>query len=105
MEQQETDPDSILNFYRKAIALRKSLSAIRNGKYTEYQKGSSKLYIYSRQDDKQKILVVCSFCDKKTSFRPPKGFDLTAAKLILQNYKETTTGSLQPYETRVYLWE
>ena len=42
---QEQDADSILNFYRKAIKLRKELSCVRYGNYTEHNKSSSKLYI------------------------------------------------------------
>ena len=39
---QERDPDPVLNFYRKAIALRKELSCVRHGSYTEYGKLFSK---------------------------------------------------------------
>ena len=42
LPKQEADPDSVLNFYRKAIALRKSLSCVRYGEYREYQKLSGK---------------------------------------------------------------
>ena len=100
---QEKDENSILNFYRKAIALRKTLSCVRNGSYTEYHKNSSSLYAYCREDDKQKLLVVCSFTEKEVPFKAPKGFDLANAQLILHNYP-TADAKLKPYETRVYLW-
>ena len=100
---QEADPDSLLHFYRKAIALRKSLSCVRNGKYTEYNKLSGKLYTYSMEDEKQKILVVCSFTEKEVPFQAPAGFNLSFADLVLQNYK-IPGNILKPYETRVYLW-
>ncbi len=101
---QEADPDSLLNFYRKAIALRKSLSCIRHGIFKEHRKFSGKHYVYSLDDGAQKILVVCSFCDKQTRFRPVSGFSLDSAELILGNYKQPLEGVLQPYECRVYLW-
>ena len=100
---QEEDPDSVLNFYRKAIALRKELTCVKDGSYTEYGKCSSSLYTYSREDEKQKILVVCSFTENEVSFKAPKGFELSSAELILQNYSDC--GSvMKPYEVRVYLW-
>ena len=102
---QEEDPDSILNFYRKAIALRKSLSCVRHGSYTEYNKLSSKLYTYSREDEKQKILVVCAFSDKEVKWSAPKGFDLNTATIALQNYETAAPDLLKPYEARVYLWQ
>lgn len=103
MEAQEADSNSLLHFYRKAIALRKSLSCVRHGKYTEYQKHSSKRYVYAMEDEKQKILVVCSFADKEVPFQAPRGFDLAAGELVLGNYA-SQGGSLKPYEARVYLW-
>ena len=101
---QEEDADSVLNFYRKAVALRKELSCVRNGSYIEYDKLSSSLYTYSREDEKQKILVVCSFTEKEVPFRAPKGFDLTKAKLALHNYPAADCAVMKPYEASVYLW-
>ena len=102
--QQEADPDSVLNFYRRAIALRKSLSCVRNGIYKEYRPWSGKHYLYSLADEKQKILVVCSFKGTDTTFRAPKGFDMEKAELILCSINDPQKDTLTPYETRVYLW-
>ena len=99
---QESDPESVLNFYRKAIKLRKTLSAVRHGDYTEHFKGSSKLYTYTREDKKQKILVVCSFTEDAAKLKAPKDFDLSKATLMLSNY-DNNSDSLKPYEVRVYL--
>jgi len=103
--QQEADPDSILRFYRKAIALRKSLPAVRHGLYREHDPLNRRIYCYSRIHEDQKLLVVCSFSEKTTKFRAPRGFDLEKARLILQNYADAPAGILRPYESRVYLWE
>jgi len=103
--QQEEDPDSILNFYRKAVALRKKLSCVRHGKYQEYFHNSDKFYMYSMEDDKQKILVVCSFHEKDLKVPTPKGFDMDSGKLILCNYAEPKKNTLHPYECKVYLWK
>ena len=102
--QQEEDPDSILQFYRKAVALRKSLSVVRDGVYKEHFPLSRKLYVYSRVMKGQKLLVICSFSDRAEKMKVPAGFDLAKAKLILQNV-ENTSSTLLPYESRVYLWE
>ena len=101
---QEQDPDSVLNFYRKAIALRKELSCVRYGNYREYGKFSSKLYTYSREDENQKILVACSFSEKNEKWNAPTGFDLPSGELLLCNYKNTDPYLLKPYEARVYRW-
>ena len=100
---QEADKNSILHFYRSAIKLRKELSCVRYGTYKEYNKCSSKVYVYTREDEKQKILVVCSYTKKSVKFRAPKNFDLSKAKLVLHNYEVVQENRLQPYEARVYL--
>ena len=101
---QEKDENSVLNFYRKAIELRKSLSSVKHGDYKEHNKLSGKLYTYSREDENERLLVVCSFHDGDVKFRAPKGFDLSTAELILNNYEPVDAGVIKPYETRVYRW-
>ena len=104
VKNQENDEDSVLNFYRKCIKFRKELSAVRHGNYVEYNKLSGKVYTYSREDEREKILVVCSFTEKEARLRVPRGFDLSSAELILNNY-ENDSLTLKPYETRVYRWK
>ena len=108
VEQALHDPDSILNFYKKAIALRKSLPVVRDGSYQEYYKGSDKLYVYARETKEQKLLVICSFTDKPVRFQAPYNFSLGDMKLLLTNYdgtREENSFLTRPYEARVYLYE
>jgi oligo-1,6-glucosidase len=102
--QQEKDPGSILNFYKKAIRLRKMLPVVRYGSYKEHFPRDKQVYTYSRRMIGEKLLVVCSFSDKPARFRVPKGFDMLGAKLILTNYP-AQEDLLQPYECRVYYWK
>ena len=104
--QQDADPDSILNFYRKAIHLRKSLSVVRHGNYRELFRYNSKLYVYAREMKGQKLLVICSFSNRDHILPTPTGFDFSKAQLILNNYSddELQLNVLKPYECRVYLW-
>ena len=102
--QQEQDPDSILNFYRKAIELRQSLPSVRFGDYKQ-RKGPEELYMYTRQDSRQRLLVVCSFSSKKLRFKAPRHYHLEDAELVLQNYPKAEGLTLQPWECRVYLWK
>ncbi len=120
-ESQETDPNSVLNFYRTAVALRKRLPVVRYGKYKEYRKMSRKLYVFERYmdpdelrensidaDPSERLLIVCSFSDRPLKVTVPKAFDLEKAELILKTYpEEKSTGkgrklTLKPYEARVY---
>ena len=103
--QQETDPHSVLNFYRKAVKLRKQLRCVRNGEYREHFHNSDKFYMYSMTDGPEKILVICSFAGKDVRYPTPKGFDMDSAQLILCNYEAPKKNTLHPYECKVYLWK
>ena len=103
--QQLADPDSILNFYKKAIALRKSLKSVRYGEYKEHFPLSPTLWCYTRELKCEKLLVLCSYSDKPQDLKIPKGCDITKGELILQNYENPIHGILMPYECRVYLFK
>ena len=106
---QEEDENSILNFYRRAIELRKSLPVVRDGSYREYYKIYRHLYVYSRVLGSQRLLVVCSFSEKRMRFTAPFGYDLKKGWLMLSNYEDDAVWEngfvTQPYETRVYLFD
>ncbi len=103
---QEEDPDSLLNFYRKLIKFRKKFNVVRDGIYKEYYAESSKIYCYERVLGNEKLLVICSFSDKPVEFTAPQGYNLEEGKLMLANYgknmRKHNTFKTRPYELRVY---
>ena len=103
VEREEEDPDSILNFYRRCLALRKSSRAILSGTYREYAPWSDKFYMYERYTQDERVLVVCSFSDRECGIRFPKGFDPRKAELVLCNYPDPKALAVfRPYEVRVF---
>lgn len=101
---QESDPNSLLNFYRKAIALRKALGVVRWGVYREYFPLDRKRYIYSRETETERLLVICSFSPEQIPLRVPRGFDLSSGALALCSYPAPAEDFLRPYEARIYHW-
>jgi len=104
---QEDDPQSLLNFYREAIRLRKSLPVVRYGSFKIYYPMSSKLFVYERRSKGCRLLVICSYTAKSVKFRAPRGYDLRKGELILCSHGEELDRNgftTQPYETRVYLF-
>lgn len=103
VEREEGDPDSILNFYRRCLALRKSSDTLLRGTYREYCRYHRRLYMYERSWKGERILIVCSFSEKKQKYRLPGGFEEETAELLLDNYpKKGERRELRPYEVRVY---
>ncbi|MDO4804835.1 MAG: alpha-glucosidase [Lachnospiraceae bacterium] len=99
----EEDPDSILNFYRKCLSLRKSSDTLIFGEYREYYPLSGKIYEYERSLNGDKYLVACSFAKKETRLPLPKQWRRIQKELVLCNYPDDgNAGSLRPYEAKVY---
>ena len=107
--QAEADENSILNYYRKLLKFRKEHEVAIYGDYKEHYKNSDKLFVYERNLNGEKILVVCSFSEKSVNFVAPEGIDLSKGELVLSNYKLTpvTNNSFvtRPYECRVYYFK
>ena len=102
---QEKDPDSILNFYRRCLALRKSSETLLQGTYREYMRLSGRIYMYERKLGDERILVICSFSKKPAACRLPQEYRGCKGEILLDNYPvQGTSGaeqSLRPYEARV----
>ncbi len=108
VEDAEKDENSLLNYYRKLLKFRKENEIVIYGDYKEHCKNSDTLYVYERNYEGKRMLVVCSFTEKPVRFTAPEGFDLAKGKLVLSNYNEKNSGfdsfTTKPYECRVYLF-
>lgn len=109
VEAAENDPDSILNYYRKLLKFRKENEIVIYGDFKEHYHDSDKMYVYERNYEGKRMLVVCSFSEKIERFTAPKGFDLAKAKVVLGNYDCINSGfdsfNLRPYEAKVFLFD
>ena len=104
---EETDSQSILNFYRKCLDLRKSTDTLIYGQYKEHFPKDKNIYMYERFIDGESYLIICSFSKSFVKARKPKKFAGKHGELVLCNYPGKWTdphkkGLLRPYETRVY---
>ena len=96
------DPGSVFHYYKKLIALRKAYPVIVYGRYELLMEDDEDLYVYTREMDEEKLLVVCSFCDHETGFTIPDEF-AKASCLISNtdgNYDRAEI-TLKPYEAFV----
>ena len=107
--QAEADENSILNYYRKLLKFRKEHEVAIYGDFKQYYENSDKLFVYERNLEGERLLVVCSFTEKCVQFKAPEGFNLADGELVLNNYRlnPVTDNSFvtRPYECRVYYFE
>ncbi|GMA62983.1 hypothetical protein GCM10025859_34230 [Alicyclobacillus fastidiosus] len=107
VETAQADPNSVLNYYRKLIGLRKSHPIMVYGKYQLIENGCSDIYAFTRTLHDELWLVVCNFHDGFRSFETPTWIDLSGTEVILSNYDgeiEALSGHLvlKPFEARCY---
>jgi oligo-1,6-glucosidase len=99
---QDTAANSVLNFVRKMIKLRKeNKEVLVYGKYTLLDKDNANVYSYTREANGKKMLVVLNFTKNASSFNA--GADLGKAKVLISNYAAASiNGTVKPYEAVVY---
>ena len=101
------DPNSVYNYYKKMIALRKENLIMVYGHYKEYYHDDLHLYVYTRRLNNQLMLVCLNFTKEQQQFTVPSEIqdEIKGAKLLCSNYDNTDTipTTLRPYEAIVYL--
>ncbi|MFN3851794.1 MAG: glycoside hydrolase family 13 protein [Spirosomataceae bacterium] len=106
VEQQEQDPDSVLNYYRALIILRKKTDALIYGEYIDLRPNCNRIWAYLRQMGKDKYLIINNFTDKEQEFNLT--YLSSDLSFIFGNYafKESKVHGkkykLRPYESQIY---
>ncbi len=104
--QQLADEESILNFYKKMIQLKKSHDVFTHGEYDLTLDNHPAIYAYTRTLDHEQVLILSNLTDQEVAFELEK-MNLVFDQLMLSNYKveehePMMKGTLKPYEARVY---
>lgn len=98
---EENDPNSVLNYFKKIVQLRKDNLVLVYGKYELLDKDNPDVYAYTRELNGKKLLILLNFKSRTASVNT--GIDLNKAKLLLGNYPIASKGEqLQPYEAVLY---
>lgn len=92
------DEDSILNFYRRLIKLRKENEAFIYGDISFLDKKRKNVFTYLRSDKNSAFLIECNLCRYPVKRSKEK---YSGKELILSNYKDTSD-MLRPYEANLY---
>lgn len=106
VEVEERDENSVLNFYKKLIKLKKSNEALIYGVYDLILKEDENIFAYTRTLNNEKFLIMANLTGENAKYMYEKE-KLNSKDLILNNYevcehKNLTEFILEPYECRVY---
>ena len=107
VKSQIDDKDSILNYYRKLIKVRKENEIVVYGKYNLILEDDEEIYAYTRTLGDSTLIVICNFKEFTPEFNLPKELNGKNKKLLISNYNVDDHSierfNLRPYEARVYL--
>ncbi|HAT4104616.1 TPA: alpha-glucosidase [Clostridium perfringens] len=106
VEVEERDENSVLNFYKKLIKLKKSNEALIYGVYDLILEEDENIFSYRRTLNNEKFLIMANLTGENAKYMYEKE-KLNSKDLILNNYevcehKNLTEFILKPYECRVY---
>ncbi|BDU51511.1 glycoside hydrolase family 13 protein [Haliovirga abyssi] len=92
------DENSIYNYYKKLIKIRKENKELIYGKYIEINVENEKVMSYILEKENSKILVVINFFGDNETL-DLKGYE---KELLISNYENSLEVELKPYEARIY---
>ncbi|MGM0509107.1 MAG: glycoside hydrolase family 13 protein, partial [Fusobacteriota bacterium] len=101
VEEAKKDGNSILNYYKELIKVRKNNLGLVYGNYEVMDLENLDIYAYTREYESEKYLVVLNFSGKKVDFNVNEKVDMEKAELLIGNYggkKGGQTLSMKEYE-------
>ncbi|MFW2487005.1 glycoside hydrolase family 13 protein [Clostridium chromiireducens] len=106
-ELQLDDENSIFNFYKKLIKIRKENPVVVYGKYDLILEDNKEIFAYTRTLKNEQLLIICNFVARKTAFIFEEIIKFKHKELLISNYEVNENESinnieLRPYECRFY---
>lgn len=98
---QEESENSVLNFFRKIVAIRKKNLALVYGQYEEVDVENENVYAYLRKGENVTFLILLNFCDKNSFIKLPRHFETLNWELVISN-DVVNRDEMLPYQCIVY---
>ncbi len=105
VEAQQNDKDSILNFYKTLIAMRKKYPVIAKGKISFLETKTDMVLAYKRVLEREQIIVFCNLDEKEQKITIEKEWQ--NYQILLENYQDREINrkeeqyTMNPYEFMV----
>jgi oligo-1,6-glucosidase len=96
VSEQERNQNSILNYFKQMIAIKKQSSALTEGKYLTVPCDSKELYVYERESATEKIITILNFSSIKIDWP----FSSETYRKLIGNYQGVEK-QIRPWEAIV----
>ena len=100
--------NSVFEHYQNLISLRKEIDLITYGDYELLLPEDPQLFVYLRNGEGEKLLVINNFYSSEATFELPSHVEVNGydAKILISNYRDSEESikkiNLRPYESIVY---
>ena len=99
--EQESNPDSVLHYFRKMVALRKSNETLIYGKFDLIDSDNEQLFAYTRCLGNEMLLVVLNFSDSPAILKTSIPFNNST--ILISNVEQPQIDySFKPYAAVIY---
>ncbi|MEB6298187.1 glycoside hydrolase family 13 protein [Staphylococcus xylosus] len=98
---QQQDPNSILNFYKSLITLKKSDDIYTDGTFDLVDKNNEQVFAYTRTLNNKKVLIVANLTNQTATFKYDNS--INQDNILLHNYKNEAIdiNAIKPFEAFV----
>lgn len=98
---QQSDPDSVLAYFKRMREVRRVHPALVYGQYEPFETGFENLFTYYRTMGKEKFLIVLNFSREKINLSSDI-LQLKEESRVIGNYSLMESGIIQPWEANVF---
>ena len=103
-ESEKNDPDSVYNFYKELVHLRKEYPVFADGDFSLIMPEDEQIFAYIRSDEKSRMLVCANFTGELVKYSLPE--EWKNAQMLIHNYPgEQLSEELKPYEAVILFKE
>jgi oligo-1,6-glucosidase len=104
VEEQERRPDSVLNYFRSMVQVRKKNLTLVYGVFEMVDDNNKQIFAYTRKSDHEQLLVVLNFSDKQAVLNTD--MDVNKSTILISNYKKPYQNNyFEPYAAVIYKME
>ncbi|MEY4572674.1 MAG: hypothetical protein RLZ10_1922 [Bacteroidota bacterium] len=101
VEEQESQSDSVLNYFRSMVQLRKTHLTLIYGAFELVDEHNEQLFAYTRQLDNEQFLVVLNFSD--TPALLSTNIEINKDNILISNYQQPCHNNIyHPYAAVIY---
>ena len=101
---QSRDPDSLLQFWKRMLSLRKEYKDLFiYGSYELFETGTRQLFVFTKAGIAQKSLTVVNMSEERRKWSGATSILGSEARLLVGNFAGGDEDVLLPWEGRVYI--